>query len=123
MSIISLPSWYAEDVVCVAVVPIGQIVDWSPNSYEPEEAIWPPEGTFIRLQAIASELNLEILETLNLSAQSRLGKNSCEALLSRWNDMTEAVEGTPGAGWVAAMRLLLQRCAKSDDAEVLIEGP
>ncbi len=123
MSDSSLPSWYAEDVVCVALVPTGQIVDWSPNSYEPEESIWPPEGTFVRLQAIASELNLKILDTLNLGAQSRLCKNSCEALLSRWDDMTDAVEGTPGAGWVAAMRLLLQRCAKSDDVEVLIEGP
>lgn len=123
MSNIPLPSWYAEDVVCIAIVPTGQVVDWSPDSYEPEESVWLPEGTFVRLQAIASELNLEILETLDLGAQSRLSKNSCEALLSRWDDMTEAVEGTPGAGWVAAMRLLLQRGAKSDDVEVLIEGP
>lgn len=119
----SLPDWYEEDVVCLALVPSNQVVDWSPGSYEPDESLWPPEGTFLRLQLIASGLNLGKLATISPYEQSRLGKNDCKVLLSRWDEMSVAVEGTPGAGWVAAIGLLLKRCTNSDCSEVLIEGP
>ena len=119
----SPPDWYEEDVVCVALVSSDQVVDWSPGSYEPEESLWPPEGTFLRLQSIASELNLGKLAAISPYEKSRLSKYDCEVLLSRWDEMSVAVEGTPGAGWVAAIGLLLKRCTKSSFAEVLIEGP
>lgn len=119
----SPPDWYQEDVVCVAIVPIGQTVDWSPDSYEPELSLWPPEGTFLRFQSIARELDLEPLATLNPYEQSRHSKDVCKALLSRWDELAVAVENTPGAGWVAAIGLLLKCCARSDGVELLIEGP
>ena len=119
----SLPDWHEEDVVCFAMVPIGQVVDWSLGSYEPEESVWPPEGTFLRIQSLANQLGLPLLNVLDRSVQTRLNRDDCRRLLGRWGEMAEAVEGTPGAGWVAAIGLLLSRCAGSTDTELLIEGP
>lgn len=118
-----LPDWYDEDVVCVALVPAGQLVDWGPGSYEPDEAAWPPQGTFERLQIMAARLGLPIFVKLNIYEQARLGPDECRAALAHWEQMERAVERTPGAGWVAAIGLILQRCVTSPGTEVLIEGP
>ncbi len=118
-----LPDWYEEDVVCVALVPEGQFVDWSPGSYEPDESVWPPEGTFLRLQMIARELELPSIGSLNIYEQSRLGPAECRDVLERWDEMESRVEQTPGAGWVAAISLILKRCISGAGTEVLIEGP
>lgn len=117
------PDWYEEDVVCVAIVPDGQVVDWSAGSYQPVESVWPPTGTFVRMQSIARELNFPAFADLNIYEQSRLRPTECRAILHRWREMEAAVVGTPGAGWAAAIGLILKRCAGSVETQVLIEGP
>ena len=117
------PDGYKEDVVCVTVVPQGQVVDWSSGSYEPDESVWPPEDTFRRLQIIARELGLQALGALDVYEQSRFGPAECRQLLERWSEIETAVEKTTDAGWVSAIGLILQRCAGSEGTQVLIEGP
>jgi hypothetical protein len=118
----SLPDWHEEDVVCFAAVPTGQVVDWTPGSYEPQDSLWPPEGTFLRLRLLATQLKLPFFSVLDHNVQTRWSRDECRQLLAHWSEMAAAVEGTPGASWVAAIGLLLKRCAESTNAELLIEG-
>src|SRR6478609_3860202 len=106
-----LPDWHESDVVCVAIIAEGQIVVWPSGSYEPEESVWPPEGTFVRLQRVATELKLPKFGSLDICKQSRLSPDECRAILEHWNGVEAAVEQTPGAGWAAAIALILKRCA------------
>lgn len=76
----------------------GQLVDWSPGGYEPNVSLWPPQGTFVRLQIIATQLNIPTIGALNIYTQSRLGAEECLAILAHWKAMENAVDGTPGAG-------------------------
>ena len=118
-----MPDWYEEDVFCFAVIPKDREVTWAPGTWEPEEAIWPPEGTFHRLQTIAGRLNLPIFPSLNTLEANRLKPSECGELLGRWSEMAEHVENTPGAGWVAAIGLLLRRCTQSPGSILFIDPP
>ena len=113
----------AGDVVCVALIPIGQVVSWAPMTYEPERAIWIPQGTFERIGAIAQRLKFPILDEL-AEEQNRLSATACRALLERWDDMDAETNGTPAAPWAALLRELLSGCVSAPDkSEVLIEWP
>jgi len=111
------------DVVCVALIPIGQVVSWAPGTYEPERAIWIPQGAFERIGAVAQRLRFPVFGEL-VHEQNRLSASACEALLERWDDMEEETKGTPAAPWAAQIRVILRDClAVPNRSEVLIEWP
>ena len=112
------------DVVCVALVRIGQAVDWSPQTQEPELAVWVPEGTFERIGAIAQRLGFPVFYDLNIYEQNRVSAAQCSALLARWDEMEAETLTTPAAPWAARIRELLRQCASSVGRnELLVEGP
>jgi hypothetical protein len=118
--------WWSGADVCVALVPEGQAVDWSPGKYVPHIQTWVPEETFIWITRVALSLGLRIvdLRALALDEQSRLSAADCTQLLARWSELEDAVSRTPADGWAAAIKLTLQACVDAiRPSEVLIEGP
>ena len=116
--------WDEGDVVCVALVPRGQPVDWSPGSYEPEVAAWVPEGTFANIAAAAEQLRVPVIPELEPYGQTRVSSRDCQRILAAWPDVEREMENTPGARWAREIGQILSQCSQAgDQAELLVEGP
>jgi hypothetical protein len=94
-----------DDVVCLAVIPRGQVVDWSPSG-EPETAVWIPGEIFLEILAAARRLAIPVLSSLNVYTQTRATAAECSVMLSRWAEFERAVAGRACARWIDAMRAL-----------------
>lgn len=115
--------WEDGDVVCVAVVPLGQPVDWGPGQFQPNAA-WVPEGTFMNIIAAAEQLSVPILPKLDIFVQSRLSSHDCDRILAKWPALERDMASGPGAHWVREIGQLLRRCSDGyGETEMFVEGP
>ncbi|MBL8646593.1 MAG: hypothetical protein JNL46_05015 [Sphingosinicella sp.] len=112
------------DVVCVGLVIIGQVVDWSPGSLEPNPQIWVPEEIFDNIIDIADQNHIKLLRKINLFHQTRISQSDCRAMLSKWKSMIAILDSEETRIFAEAIYELVQICANSgDNLELLIEGP
>lgn len=113
------------DVVCVAIVPRGQAVDWSPGSFEPEVASWVPEEIFVKIDDAAGRLRVPILPKLGLYAtQWRVSSGDCGRILAAWPSVEFEMKSTPAAHWAREIGHVLSQCSQAgDQAEMLVEYP
>ena len=110
-----------EEAFVIALIPSGEVLEWSSN---PVRALWLPEDFFGAFSRTAQELRLPLTSTLtDLHSRYRFSREELPLLTSEFEEISRHLDppASRAAGLVAA--LLREGEESSRLLDAIIEGP
>lgn len=111
------------DVVFLAVVPLGHVLEWVPGESKPEHSAWVSGEAFTLMQRAFSVSRTPVLSRLDVYSETRIAPEDCRHILAAWADLQERLSGTVAEAPTRELERLLHVCAATPGTELLIEGP